>query len=133
VFSGHQHLHQEIAWTGSGAGEHLPRVIIVGNGGTKLDGSGLPGYAHGAKANTSIRCTQRFPDVLPGSQKFPFGFGAGRMASLRTASQHGYLHIERDVNAPGDLGWVVTPKWVGTAPAFPDAESVHCDGTALEK
>jgi hypothetical protein len=133
VFSGHQHLHQEIAWTDSDGAEHLPRVIIAGNGGTKLDSSGLPGYAHGANAKASIRCTQRFPDVLPGSQKFPFGFGAGRMASLRTASQHGYLHIERDVNAPGDLGWVVTPKWVGTAPAFPDAESVHCDGTALEK
>ena len=133
IFSGHQHLYQEITWIDREAARHLPRVIIAGNGGTKLDASGLPGYTHGKKAKASIHCTQRFPDVLPGGQKHPFGFGADQMARLRTASHFGYILLQRDLTAPRDLGWRVTPKWFETVPAFPPAEAVHCDGTPIEE
>ena len=132
MFTGHQHLYQEITWADPNTAAMLPRIVIVGNGGTKIDSNGLPGYAKGANAKTSLSCTQTFPDTLPGQDKSPFGFGANRKALIRTASQAGYMHIERDMKAPDNLGWVVTPKWIGNAPTFPDAAPVHCDGTPIK-
>lgn len=126
IFAGHQHLFQEIRWTDPGIAKSMPRVIVVGNGGTKLDANGLPDFATGADARVSISCVQMFPDTPS------FGFGAGQRARLRTASQYGYTHIKRDVNAPEELGWTVTPVWIGAAPAFPDAANVQCDGTAIK-
>ena len=128
-FSGHQHLYQRITWKDQAAAESLPQIVIAGHGGTRIDANGLPGYTHGSRANSSISCTQTFPDHLPGSGA-PFGFGAGEEAVLRTSSQTGYVSIQRDPKAPGDIGWTVTPKWIGTPPAFPNAH-VSCDGTPL--
>lgn len=129
VFTGHQHLYQRITWKDRAAAESLPQIVIAGHGGTRVDPNGLPGHTHGANANPSISCTQTFPGTLPGSGA-PFGFGAGEEAMLRTSSQNGYVAIQRDRKAPGDIGWVVTPKWIGTPPAFPNA-NVSCDGKPI--
>ncbi|WP_346894261.1 metallophosphoesterase [uncultured Roseibium sp.] len=126
VFAGHQHLYQRITWKDPTVAKRLPQIVIAGNGGTGVDANGLPGYAHGSNANPSISCTQTFPDKLPGSNA-PFGFGSDEEAAMRTASRNGYVHIQRNPNAPGPIGWMVTPKWIGTPPAFPNA-NVHCDG-----
>lgn len=125
IFAGHQHLFQEITWTDPNSAKSMPRIIIVGNSGTKLDANGLPGYARGTAANASITCHQKFPDTPS------FGFGAGQRALLRTASQYGYMHIKRD--AAEVLGWTMTPIWIGAAPVFPNAKGVQCDGTPVQR
>lgn len=103
---GHQHLFQTLTFADTDGGWLFPRMVIVGNSGTKIDqASPSPGGQGG--------CAYTFPNVKI------TGASSDLEAAVFTESQHGLVVWTR-TNSPADpSGWTPEYLWAGNTTLQP--------------